>query len=430
MKTANERENIKNGARVHIENPKKSRQFFVFLWIVYAVVCMTKNCYNGALASIVSEGIMTKTQTGLITAMFYLAYTPLQIVGGVVADRFNPQKMIKIGLIGATVANAVIFLNHNYYVMLAAWTFNALIQFGIWPSIFKIVSAQLFEADRKQMVFYISFSGTLGGLVLSYLIAAIVPRWELNFLISALLLAIFAVALHFYSKHLTPYFVPDNSTYQSENKKISKKEKGNTFKILLASGFFFVLTSNIVSTLVSQSRTTLTPLMLVENYSSVSASMANLLNIFMVLAGVAGTILARKYFSKPGKEIKSMIITCAVLIPVLILCRFVGKAPVSLMIAIFCSVAVIEAIPAMMRSYFNINFVRYGISGTAAGVMNAGSAFSYMLSAYAMSKIADIFGWGFLVKMWPVMTFISVIILLVSLPVYKKFKNMEKSEEI
>ena len=115
---------IEKDVNIHLENKHESRTFFWFLWVLYAVVSMTKNCYNGALASIVSEGILTKSQTGFITAMFYVVYTPLQIIGGMSTDRFSPERMIKIGLVGAAVANIIIFFNQNYYVMLAAWVFN------------------------------------------------------------------------------------------------------------------------------------------------------------------------------------------------------------------------------------------------------------------------------------------------------------------
>jgi len=132
--------NLEKNVNIHLENKEVSRKFFWFIFLTYALVCMTKNCYNGAMASIVSQGVLTKSQTGLITAVFYLVYAPMQIVGGIVADKFSPQRMIKIGLIGAALANVVISLNQNYYVMLTAWAFNGIVQFGIWPSIFKIVS--------------------------------------------------------------------------------------------------------------------------------------------------------------------------------------------------------------------------------------------------------------------------------------------------
>ena len=128
---------------MHLENKKVSFMYFWIIWLMYALVYMTKNCYSAAMASIVSEGILTKSQTGLITALFYGVYGPLQIVGGIYADKYNPGKLIKIGLIGAGIANAIIFFNQNYYVMLIVWTFNAIVQFALYPAVFKIVSSQL-----------------------------------------------------------------------------------------------------------------------------------------------------------------------------------------------------------------------------------------------------------------------------------------------
>ena len=105
---------------MHLENKSVSKKFFWTLWIMYAVVYMTKSCYSAAMASIVHEGVLTKSQTGFITAAFYFVYAPLQILGGVFADKYNPEKMIKIGLIGGAIANLIIFCNQNYYVMLFA----------------------------------------------------------------------------------------------------------------------------------------------------------------------------------------------------------------------------------------------------------------------------------------------------------------------
>lgn len=151
--------------------------------------------------------------------MFYLVYSPMQIVGGFVSDRFSPQRMIKLGLFGGALANAIIFFNQNYYVMLGAWMFNAAVQFGIWPSIFKIISSQLVRSDRTQMTFFISFSSTVG-LVVSYFLAAILPSWEYNFAFSALALLLSAVALYFYSKHLNPYMKWDKK--EKEDKNVAK----------------------------------------------------------------------------------------------------------------------------------------------------------------------------------------------------------------
>ena len=160
---------IEHDVNIHLENRLESRFFFWFIWLLYAVVVMTKNCFNAALTSIVAEGILTKSQTGTFTTFFYPVYAPLQVVGGLAADRYSPERLVKIGLCGAALANIVIFFNQNYYVMLAVWTFSGIVQFGLWLGVFKIVSSQLVRSERTTMTFYISFTGSFG-LILSYLI--------------------------------------------------------------------------------------------------------------------------------------------------------------------------------------------------------------------------------------------------------------------
>ena len=100
------------------------------------------------MAAIIADGIMTKSQTGLITAMFYLVYAPLQVVGGKLADRWRPDLLILIGLVGSAIANFIIYLNQSYYLMLVVWTLNSVVQAALWPSIFKIISSEPADADR------------------------------------------------------------------------------------------------------------------------------------------------------------------------------------------------------------------------------------------------------------------------------------------
>lgn len=417
--------NIEKDVNIHLENRKESRVFFWFIWVLYAVVFMTKNCYNGALASIVAEGVLTKSQTGFITAMFYVVYTPLQIVGGLFSDRFSPERMIKIGLIGAAAANAVIFFNQNYYVMLAAWMFNGMVQFGIWPSVFKIISSQLVRSDRTQMTFYISFTST-AGLVMSYLLAAIVPSWEYNFAFSAIILSIFAVVLHIYERHLNPYMLWDKKEDSAEQADSKQKTKPDvpTIKILIASGFFFMLLSTILAVVVSQSRSSLASVMFVENYDNISPSLGNILTTVLILSGMVGTLIARKIVDKIHNEVVGTMVVLAAMIPFLIVCSFVGTISVGIMIAMLCIIACLESVVNLLRNYYNMHFVKYGKSGTAAGLMNAGTALSFMLAAYVMPRIAELFGWHTLIATWPVLILLAILSLCLAIRTFKRFVEM------
>lgn len=413
--------NLERDVNVHFEDKKKSRIFFVFLWILYAVVYMTKNSFNGALASIVEEGILTKSQTGLITAMFYLAYTPLQIVGGFVSDKFSPERLIKIGLVGAAISNTIIFFNQNYYVMLFSWMFNGMVQFGIWPSIFKIISSQLVRSDRAKMVFYITFCAPIG-LILTYFTAAIMPHWKYNFALSSICMVVFAVLMHIFEIKMNPFLKWDKMEQEDKNTECEHIQVP-TMKLFAKSGFFFMMIGLCIATIAIQSRASTATVMFLENYENVSASVSNLLNIFMLVSGIVGTLVAGKIVKKMKNEIAGMAIVFLCMLPFFALCFFAGKVPVPMLIVFHCAIACLESVTNLVRNYYNLNFVKYGKSGLAAGVLNAGLSFSFMMAAWVMMRVVDNYGWLVMVAAWCALVVAGIIITAIGIPMLKKFKK-------
>ena len=169
----------------YLSDYKKSALLFILIFTSYSLVYMTKNCYSAAMVHLVNEKVLTKSQTGTINSVFYLVYAPFQILGGVAADRYSPYKIIAIGVLGAAISNLLILFVSNYYLILIIWAFNGAIQFGIWPGVFKIVSQGLAPSHRRNAIFYISFSSTLG-LIMSYVLAGVVSGWKGNFIVSSI----------------------------------------------------------------------------------------------------------------------------------------------------------------------------------------------------------------------------------------------------
>jgi len=421
MNSTENKINIERDVNIHLENRSISRHFFWYLWIMYAIVCMTKNCYGGAMASIVEEGILTKSQTGFISAMFYLTYTPLQIFGGGFCDRYSPEKLIKYSLLGAAVANVIIYFNHNYYVMLAAWMLNGVVQFAVWPATFKIISSQLVRSDRKLMAFYISMSGT-GGLVLSYLVAAFVPAWEHNFSLSALMLLALAIGMHIYDRHLNRFMKWDYPATPSEDTQKPMHEV-STWKIMKKSGLIFVLISIFMFTVVARSRESLAPVLFMENYNNVSPAIGNLFNVLMIVVGLAGTLIARKFISKTDNEVWGMILTLVAMLPFLVVCCFVGKLSIYAVLISLCVVAALQSMTLLFGNTFDMTFAKYGKSGAVAGFSNGARGLSYLASTYLMPLMAEKFGWTVLTSLWPVFIIAAVVALCFAVSMFKKFKT-------
>ena len=412
---------------IHLENKRMSRAFFLYLWIMYAVVYMTKNCFSGALAAIVEEGSLTLTEASLINASFYIVYAPLQILGGVFADKYSPEKLIVVGLFGSAVSHTVIFFNQNFWVMLAAWMFNALIQFSLWPAVFKIVSSQLVRSDCRKMVFYMPFASS-GGLILAYTVSAFIPKWIYNFAVSAISLVLAGIFMLIFCKRLGPVFVKDR-----EPVKVKAVDPADdpgrgysTFGILWVSGFFMVLPAVVIRFMVENGAKSMSPTMLSQCYESISPAIGNLLNILIILAGTMGMILA-KLFLYPKiikNEVVGFILMMTLCLPFLGLLFFVGELPVWMMVLSLCMVSMLLTAGGLLLQYFNMRFVKYGLSGTVAGVLNAGASFGIVLQYCLFGSLADRFGWRVVTALWIGSMVVAVACTLFSLRPVKRFTRM------
>ncbi len=410
---------------IHLENKKESRSFFVFLWLMYATVYMTKNCFSGALAAIVEEGTFTLTQTTFISAAFYLAYAPLQILGGIFADKYSPEKLITIGLLGSAVSNIVIFFSQNYYVMLISWVFSAIVQFALWPAVFKIMSSQLVRSDRSRMVFYMSF-GSSGGLILTYVVSAFLTDWRYNFLISAIILVVDAVIMQIYCVHLNPIMKKDYVVAPSDDTPLEpwNMTRVSTFRIFLISGFFAVLPAVLLRTMVENGTKTLSPTMLVQSYDGISPMIGNLLNIFIIIAGVLGTLLVKlALFPRIIKnEVTGYLLMLIFSLPFTILLRFVGDLPVWLVVLSLCMISMSLTATHLLTQYYTMNFTACGKNGTAAGVINAAASCGLLLQYCVFGSIADLFGWTVVTTAWIGMVAVSVVSIAFAIRPAARFK--------
>ena len=156
-----------------LDAKQKSILLLIGLVSSFSFISLTKNCFSSAMVFIVDEGLLTKFETGTISAVFYVIYAILQMMSGPLTDNWRPDKLITIGLVGAGVSNLVIYFNQNYIVMLISWAFNAIVQCAVWPSVFKLASTGVCDSMKGKALFFINICGSLGG-ILSFVIAAAV----------------------------------------------------------------------------------------------------------------------------------------------------------------------------------------------------------------------------------------------------------------
>ena len=413
----------------YLQDKKKSIVLFLALFIMYSLIYMTKNCYSAAMASIVDAGIMTKTETGMIAAIFYLVYAPFQIVGGIAADKFSPAKLLLIGTAGAGVCNLLVyFFSDNYIAMLIIWSLNAVIQFGIWPSVFKIIVSQLAPEHRTRGVYFIHFAQTVG-LTVSYLCGAVINDWRNNFLLSAIVLFLLVVVFTAIYVPISHNMVIDESASASAEKKTKKSLATSKLMLLvMSSGIPLLLIAYIVQGIMNIGLKALVPVMLLESYESVTPEMANILNAVLIVLSPLGMLLGAipvfKRFSYPTV----ISILFAVCVPLALVLTFVGDANMFIiMAALFIIICAMGAMSAYF-SYCSKTFEKYGISATLSGTFNCMSSLALFFANYVFMGIAEQHGWGVTTKIWLVIAIIALALAIVSIFLWKRF--MKKTESI
>ena len=403
--------------RKYLEDEKTSILLFWFIFVLYALVYLTKNCFSAAMAAIVHEGVMTKTQTGLISSLFYLVYAPLQVVGGRIADRRNPYMVVIISLLGSAIANFAIFLNQNYIFMLVVWTLNAVAQFGVYPAVFKIVSSQLAKDHRAKSVYYLSFSNKVG-LIFAYVVAMFMTKWQYNFLFSAITLFVLAAVTFFVYPHIDKHMVEAAPIVKAQKASSEKKSSAGLF---LKSGLYVMIPVVILKTVIQNSQQ-IAPTLLMESYDSVSPVIGNFLSVFIIGASLLGTIFSKYvYYHYIRNEVKGYILVFAALIPFLLIICFVGKLPTVLIVICLALVAFLCAGTDLFNSFMSMHYTKFGKNAEAAGLINSAASIGFVVQTYGIALIADLFGWITVTWLWVIIAFVAILLLASIYKPWKKF---------
>ena len=407
----------------YLDNVKISIFLLVNLVLSYAFICMTKNCFSAAMVFIVDEGHMTKLETGTISAVFYAVYAILQICGGVVTDKWRPEIFITIGLFGAGIANTLVyFFNTNYVAVLIIWALNAAVQFGVWPATFKLVSTMLEDSISSIGMLIVTFSNPLG-VMAGYAVAALVPTWQTNFLVSGIGLfiigAIFVISFGFIGKRLTV-----KETVRVEYKSEAKGERG-FLSLLLSSGLVFILFFTLVRTMFDIGLKSLAPSMIKESYENVDPVLATVLSIIVLVCGVLGPIFSQLVYPR---LIKNEVLACAVFfgagIPVTAVLLFIGQINYWFIVAALATVVfLMSATGLFTTSFIATKFNKWGKGATVAGLLNCLASLGIVLTNVVFTALAENIGWRGTAVIWLILMISAALLAVFATPVWRKFKK-------
>ena len=364
----------------------------VLLFSLYTLIYISKSMFSAAMASIVEAGDMTKSQTGAISAVFWIVYAIMQIPGGLAADRFKPSRLIVLGVAGAIVANIIIYFNQRYEVIMAVWALNAAVQFGLWPGIFKILTTEVIPSLRKTGMFWMVF-GTSFGIGTSMLIASFVSQWKQNFIVSIVMLTsvliLWLISYAFLEKRMVVKTVAQEEKAKEPVEKMGWKE-------ILKTGIWGLALAAFLRTAVDNGLKNQTPTMLMESYGNMPASISNRFGAILTLFSFFGTLLLKpfqKYVTT--NEAKGVIIGLATALPLMAVACFVGNIHYAILLGVMCIAQMtVSGIGPYSGSFCAGRFAYCGKSGTVAGFVNALAALGNVAATYGFAVIAEQASWS------------------------------------
>lgn len=413
----------------HLENEKTSWLAFLACFVGYTIICMTKNTYSAAIAAIVETGLFTKASAGIINACFYFFYGVSQFVGGYLADRISPFKIILIGLLGSLLANAGMAVAHSFGMMLAIWSFNGVIQFGVWPAIVKILSSVLLKEHRSKAMAYISVCYPTG-TILSYLAAMGVLKyrtWPALFVVSVIALLL-AILFFLYVMHrVRTESVPSQPVSKQTEEKTEKKVPVLSAKsMLFSSGLILIFVPSLVRCMLDIGLKSWVPTMIMESYS-ISPSFASLLTTILLITNLFGIFIAVRLYPKYCKNLALAIgLLFLASLPLILLLLLNGKIMV---VVIVLLLAIMTTFMTAAGHLLGINlpaaFGAYKKIGTVAGIINAFACFGCMLANFIYGYTAEYFGWNVTILIWAGIALLAFLFCLAAMPLWKRFTEKE-----
>ncbi len=394
---------------------------------LYSFICMTKYCFSSSMVYIVDEGYMTKFETGTIISAFWMVYASMQIVGGIIADKFSPQRFITFGMVGAGIANlAVFFFYESYVATIIIWSLNAAVQCAVWPSCFKLVSTMIAPEHRSNGMMIITLSTPVGTL-LSYAVAAIIDRWQTGFLVSSVGLFVFAAVWELVSGYASRFAkeeaLPQNSSVSKSASSTAIGEKVTFAKLIFSSGLIFVLIVAFIRMFINQIQT-LMPTMINESYESVAPNVATLLSLIVLSCSALGPMIA----SPLSKVIRNEMVACVLLLGVMIplggVALFLGKISYWPIIAAVSVMTLLSnAASFFISTLIAFRFNKWGKGATAAGLINAFSAYGVVGSNFIFTLIAEKLGWFTVTVTIVALIAAAFILCAVNIPIWTRFEK-------
>ena len=376
-----------------------------------------------------SEGVIGRTNAGLVGTMLFVFYGLGQLISGYLGDKVSPKYLIFLGLSVTGACNALMnFVPET--LMIAVWGVNGLAQAMLWPPIVKLLSYYL---DHKTYV-TANLIVTSAAHVATVLLYLFVPfclsfmSWRTVFTAASILafaaFAIFAIAMRL--------ILPDKPQINPRREECAADEeehgvKRGVFGQMKETGILTVLVSIVVVGFLRDGIESWLPMLYSEAFGrdvAESTLVSIILPVFSIISISVVTVLHRK--GTFNNEVSGSVIlfafslVCSVLLALFVSLSGTVFGVLSLVLAaLIC--AAMHGANFLLISCLPGRFSKLGRAATVSGVCNSCVYIGAAVSTYGIALLSGALGWSLTVAVWCVILVVGIVSSLLS---YKKYKTM------
>ncbi len=402
-----------------------SRKLFGCLFFLYVLNVFGKIAFSAVTVELVDAEIMTKTEAGLVNAMFWLTYAIGQVFGGVVASKYSPYALLSITLTSSFAANALIVVLDSFWPILILWTINGFMQFGMWPAILRIVSTELIPTHRAKGLARMGYCYSIGSII-SYLLTSgilLILPWQSLFAACALVNLGSLIFVYFMAKRYAPII----HTHRTEAAPVvitkPKREK-LTWALVWGGGVIFFSLLGFIKNLTETCIKNWMPTILTETYGA-SPSFTLLLSVVLLIVNIFGVMFSGLVYKKAKRdEARALLIFFLVSLPMSLALLQFRTFPMLLTTLLMILITMLTAaMGQVLAMIYAGRFRALGLTAFVGGLLNACCALGNMVATWGGGYLADQFNWETVILACTILIAGGLVLSAITIPVWKKFRQ-------
>lgn len=403
---------------------KASLQLFWCLFFVYTINIIGKTSFSAATVALIDEAVLTKTQAGLISGVFWLLYAVGQFAGGFVTNKLSCYTMINITIVGSAVSNLLMAFTEEYMLMLIAWSFGGIIQFGMWPAILKLISTEIVMSQRTSVMGRLAFCYCLGS-ILSYIFTAVILAtlsWKYIFICCGIITGISLTGSLYAGFRLSPIL----REQEPQREVVSRKNGKLTWDIVWKSELIFFCILMLIKGIADTGIKNWMPTIMMETYGA-SPSYTSLLSVALLFTNIFGVVLCTKIYDRVRcDELITLRILYILIVPMLLLLLNFANMNIYITTVLMSGITIsIYGSGQILQMNYPGRFQMWGLTAAVGGIVNCFAAFGNVIATYGSGFIADRLGWNAMIIIWNVLIILFVVLTIMMMPKWKKFRRRE-----